>query len=268
MDPLSRTDNRTRLKRFAASLTVEATFAFSLFFFMVYLFWQCFLLVAFELNVAKSVGEACRIMENTGYPQRKLLEEDAKDLAILYIPELIRKVESPDMVRNKLILSTASEDGSVEIYVRYDFIVSAPLFPELSLPVKQAFKVYPYIGVWDEDKLNEGEKKDEDKDEDVVYITKSGTVYHESKNCTYLKMSVSACPEDEVYKERNSSGGKYYECSACKDCMHTGFVYITDHGDRYHYSAKCKKIHRDIEEIKRSETGDRPACSKCGKKEE
>ena len=266
----NRTDNRAHSERAKASLTVEASMVFTLFFFTVYLFWQCFLLIFFELSVADGVGKASRAMANIGYAERRLAGEDAEDLAVLYLPELLLKVESPDYVTWKVILCTSDDGGAVNILVRYNFLCIAPLFPEFSLPVHQAFKVYPYIGVYDEDKLEQSkedgqEENDEDDDGNVVYITRTGRVYHESKTCTYLKTSVSAVAAEQVAYERNSSGGKYYECSACKDCTHTGLVYITEYGDRFHYSVKCSKIHRDIIEIRRSEIGDRPACSKCGR---
>lgn len=255
-----RAENRAHSCAAKASLTVEAATAFTLFFFTIYLFWQCFLLIFFELHVADGVVEATKEMSRVGYAERKLTGKDAEHLALLYLPALLQKVDSPDFVKWKVITCTSADDGSVNILVTYRFVCEAPMFSPISLPVHQAFKVYPFIGTCDSDGGN-SEKKDDD---DVVYITKNGTVYHENKSCTYLKMTVSAVTEDTVSMERNNDGGKYYECSECKDCNHTGLVYITNFGDRYHYSASCSAIYRDIIEIKRSEIGDRKACSKCG----
>ncbi len=236
---------------------------FTVFFFTIYLFWQCFLLIFFELSVADGVGEATKNMEKVGYAERKLVGADAEKLAILYLPELLMKVETPDYVQWRIILCTPAEDGAIEILVRYNFMCEAPLLPKITLPVHQAFKVYPFIGSFDEDK---GEKKDDKtkEDDEIVYITKNGTVYHNSKNCTYLHMSISAVNENEVSKERNENGGKYYPCSDCAECDHTGLVYITEYGDRFHYNVNCSNIYRDIQEIKKSEAGNRKPCSKCG----
>ncbi len=257
------TDNRAHSSAGKASLTVEASLAFSLFFFSIYVFWQCFLLIFFELSVADGVGEAAKNMEKIGYAERKLVGADADKLAVLYLPELLAKVETPDFVQWRIILCTAADDGGINIIVRYNFICSAPFFTDISLPVHQAFKIYPFIGDYDEGKSSD-DKKEEQDDDDIVYITKNGTVYHESKNCTYLHMSISAVNESEVSKERNKDGGKYRQCSDCADCNHTGLVFVTDYGDCYHYSVNCPNIYRDIIEIKRSEVGNRKPCSKCG----
>lgn len=248
-----------------ASFTVEATLAFTLFFFTVYIFWQCFFLVLYEMRVADKVGEACVKMEKYGYAERKLAAEDAEYMAIMYLPVLYQCVDSIENIGNKIILCTNNDEGTVRISVSYEFRCTAPLIRTVTIPVKQVFETYPFIGIYDADKLAEDESEEDESEK--YYITKSGSVYHMSKNCTYLRMNVTACDENLVMTKRNNDGCKYYECTKCNDGKHSGQVYITEYGDRYHYSLSCTGIHRDYIETDKEGVAGRKPCSKCGKKE-
>ena len=41
--------------------------------------------------------------------------------------------------------------------------------------------------------------------------------------------------------------------------------YITPYGDRYHKEKDCAGLRRSIRKLKKSQVGDLPACSKCGR---
>lgn len=99
--------------------------------------------------------------------------------------------------------------------------------------------------------------------EELVYITPSGTVYHRSRGCSFLKLSIAAVSLEFLEKERNSSGAIYYPCEECGGGS-TNTVYITNHGNRYHTSLGCSKLKRTIQAVPISQTGGRSACSKCG----
>lgn len=110
----------------------------------------------------------------------------------------------------------------------------------------------------------EGETEDEDT---IVYITKTGKVYHKSLSCTYLKLHISQVKYEDLEYLRSDSGGKYYACEGC--CRGKGFragddVFVCSYGDRFHSGRACKNIKRSIQEIPLSEAGGRLPCSKCG----
>lgn len=109
-------------------------------------------------------------------------------------------------------------------------------------------------------------EKGEDK-EDFVFIAKSGKVYHCDRGCTYLKPSISETRGSLVSSERNFSGGKYKPCEKCcknLQAQDMATAYITSYGDRYHKTKTCPGIKRDVRRVKKSETGNLSACSKCG----
>jgi hypothetical protein len=99
--------------------------------------------------------------------------------------------------------------------------------------------------------------------EEIVYVTETGSVYHRSRGCTYLKLSISTIQKAALSEERNIDGSKYYSCEECgKKAGET--VYITNYGKRYHSALRCSKLKRTISAVKISEVGEKGACSKCG----
>lgn len=100
--------------------------------------------------------------------------------------------------------------------------------------------------------------------EDYVYVTKNGTVYHRSRSCSYLDLSIQAIEAATVDARRNKSGSKYYACSGCAAKGDTDIVYITDYGTSYHQNLACSGLKRTVYLVLLSEVGGKGACSKCG----
>lgn len=98
---------------------------------------------------------------------------------------------------------------------------------------------------------------------DTVYITETGLVYHRDYHCSHLDLSVRMTHMNTIEGLRNENGGKYYPCEHCiKGSM--GNVYITNSGDRYHSSLSCSGLKRTIYAIPVSEAAGKGACSRCG----
>lgn len=98
-----------------------------------------------------------------------------------------------------------------------------------------------------------------------VYITETGTVYHRTKACTHLELSIRDVDWKEVDELRNESGERYSACLLCSEIENdSGRVYITNLGNRYHQDLNCSGIKRTIRMVRLSEVGNRPVCSKCG----
>lgn len=102
-----------------------------------------------------------------------------------------------------------------------------------------------------------------EEEEDMVYITEHGEVYHLTKSCSYLKLSIRAVDIDFVEGLRNADGACFYACEQCgKQCTNT--VFITSYGNRYHATLQCSSLKRKIREIPLSDVGNRNVCKKCG----
>ena len=109
------------------------------------------------------------------------------------------------------------------------------------------------------------EKPGFDKDdEETVYVTETGMVYHKDYHCTYLELSIHMIPSEGIENLRNESGGKYYPCEYCMRNGGSG-VYITDTGNRYHSSLSCSGLKRTVYAVPLSEVIGKGACSRCGR---
>lgn len=108
----------------------------------------------------------------------------------------------------------------------------------------------------------------EDSETEYVYITKTGSVYHLTDACTYLKPSVKSIKADELEQKRNESGAIYKPCSVCceKETKQSTY-YITDYGDRYHTKTSCTKLRRTTYRVEKSKVKGLSACKKCSEKD-
>ncbi|NLO08753.1 MAG: pilus assembly protein [Clostridiales bacterium] len=107
--------------------------------------------------------------------------------------------------------------------------------------------------------------EEDDKEERIVYITESGTVYHLKSTCSHINISIETIIGKPTW-QRNRNGGIYYPCEACfrgNEPEH-GTYYITPYGDRYHRLKDCSKIKRTVKEVPLSQVNDRAPCKRCG----
>ena len=109
----------------------------------------------------------------------------------------------------------------------------------------------------------DNESASESESEEIVYVTKYGEVYHRSKSCSYLKVSIRAVNLSLVEELRNAEGACYYACEKCgSNCTNT--VFVTPYGNCYHATLQCSGLKRTIQEIPLSQVGDKQPCKKCG----
>lgn len=251
--------NKNRYR--SASLTVEAALVFPVFFFTVYLLWQLFILLMFQVEVCHEMTGTAIKYAHLGYPERKAEEQDV-DISWIYQPLLWNALPESDHVENLRVFCVPEEDGTIQIKVSYQFVCEAVFFTEITIPVQQKFRFYPYIGKTDEDLFVAEEA------EEIVYMTEYGTVYHESRACSYLNVIVRSVAYENISQKRNSSGRKYTLCERCDDREITATVYISDGGTKYHLVAGCSALKRTVLEKSRDEVEGIPACHKCGNSSE
>ncbi len=108
----------------------------------------------------------------------------------------------------------------------------------------------------------------EEQEEKIVYITDHASVYHTSKECTYITKLCKKIAVTDLEKARNSKGKKYSACESCMqgvDLSSLDSVVITTTGDRYHLES-CGYAYPSCYEVKLSEIALR-MCSRCQKRE-
>ncbi|MCM1541089.1 MAG: hypothetical protein NC121_07495 [Blautia sp.] len=97
----------------------------------------------------------------------------------------------------------------------------------------------------------------------TVYVAETGTVYHEDKDCTHLRLSIREIAAGTQGTYRNESGGRYSECEKCRGETVTDTLYIAREGDCFHYSRDCSGLKRTVFAILLKDAGDYRPCSRC-----
>ena len=139
-------------------------------------------------------------------------------------------------------------------------VVESP-FGILKLPACR-LHIQCVVKPWTGYDVTDGKYRDE---EDVlVYMTEYGTVYHKNRACTHLALSIQAVPSVTVRNLRNESGEVYTSCESCGENGLVTVVFITNHGNKYHTTTKCKGLKRTIKTIPLSQLKGVDQCQKCG----
>lgn len=165
-------------------------------------------------------------------------------------------------------LSTFMKDSNcVDIIVIYRIKLPLIFFNLDSFPVIQRVRMHGWNGYGVTPKNSNSDNQEKSL---TVYITEHGTVYHLSKECTHLTLSIQEINFYQLELYRNNSGGKYKECSLCDKYVTNSHekVFITKTGDRYHYSLTCSGLKRNIITIPINNIGERNLCRRCGKSKE
>lgn len=243
----------------SASLTVEAALVVPLFFFLMFWFWQIFLLLFFQLKVCEQVTETVLSYSHLGYTEQKM-EQQEIDIAWIYESLFWSNIPNNNNIKEAWINCKTEENGDILLEISYEFLCETIFFPIISIPITQNFKFYPYFG--EQFKVVEEQVPE---NEDIVYMTEYGSVYHISKTCVYLNVMLKSIFVSEIEQMRNNIGQPYTECSKCKTQQKTAQVYISLGGNKYHWSLQCPAVKRTIIEKKKNEIKGIPICHKCGK---
>lgn len=235
----------------SASLTVEAALVFPLFLFALVgmLFFFRMLQVTHITAVAlaetgswlslEAEAEDMSLVKAVGYFQKELLE---KECPCSYI------------VGDKLGIGwngTDLEGEYVELQIHYQCRFPVRLFGIGNIPVAQRVRMKKWTGYHKGAESEGGER--------WVYITPNGTVYHVTRECTHLRLSIQTMAKQEAI------GLGYTSCLLCGDEGRIyPYYYVTEEGKKYHTRLDCSGLKRTVYMIRFSEIGNRPACSRCG----
>ena len=147
----------------------------------------------------------------------------------------------------------------VDIVMDYKVKPMIPLIGFKEFPVEGRYYGHAWTG-YD----ISSESGAEECQEEMVYITEHGEVYHRSIDCEHLHIKVQSVDIGDIKQLRNKDRKKYYPCEYCGGKIGAGNVFITGYGEKYHSSVNCPGLKRKIITIPISEAGGRRACSSCG----
>ena len=268
-----------------ASLTAEASLAFPVFFFAVVYLIQMFHVLRAETVIAEAGFTSAREAAAYGYAAERLADGEnatADKLLEVFNHKLIRDATMTGLFYLRcdeevlqqagvaqglsgVRIDSEEEDEKIRAEIWYKVTPANVLRRDTSRYYTMRIVYRNWTG--------EGETTGKDKTEangDIVYMTEHGRVYHRKRTCRYIKIDVRAVLSEQVAKERNRSGGKYYACEFCDPVLKDGIqMFLTEYGTRFHCVSTCSAIARNVTEYSLKEIEDTyPPCSRCGEREE
>ncbi len=240
-----------------ASFTVEASFVLPLFLFAALVVLGFFPVLKLQTEVNGALQYAARI-KAAAYREEEatlgtLFSRSESALFSSYMEE--HGYESSVLSNGLDSISLAGSDLSgdyVTLVAAYEANLPISFWNVTTLPVKQCVKMKKWTG----DAGTDGEAADGT----YVYVTPTGSAYHSTADCPYLKLSIESVATSELDSRRNASGGIYYPCK----CYNGGDIaYITTYGTEYHSDLGCSSLKRTIYKVSADSVEDRHACAKC-----
>ena len=258
---------RTSLSIFlkAGSLTVEAALVLHLFLFaIIAVLYIIQIICTYDIlqqslmNTAKAVSTYAY---EDNYKEELFYLEFIGNLDYDYISDsgIVGGVFGIDFSETKL----DEESQRIDLIINYRFKNIIEIFDISYFSIHQCVSTKAWTGY-------RGAQSDsnEKSDETTVYVAENGKVYHSTKNCTHLNLSIRPVTFSQIEGLRNEKGGKYYGCEKCS--RHTEIslgnqVYITDSGTNYHSELSCSGLKRTIYEVILEDQMALPPCSRCAK---
>lgn len=238
------------------SITVEAALAVPIFFLAVVSLLYLMEIMSVRTAVRAGLQAAAKQRMQESYAAEVLPSQVERDM--------VHFIGAKRLERSVIVGGSGGlhcEDSHISLHtgigtlaVRYDVRLPIPMFGVPPVTYKESMRVKTWTGY---EKNMFGNQED-----DTVYITETGLVYHRDYHCTHLELSIRMVQASETALLRNESGGKYYPCEHCAQADSEA-VYITDTGDRYHSSLKCSGLKRTVYAVPISEAAGKGACSRC-----
>ncbi len=261
------------------SLTVEASVVLPMFIFAIVAIFYLIEGIRFSSHLENSLRESAQKLGTWAYAYEHLTSSESiggyagsmvvstslargqviKDLGSAYIKAA--PVKGGEGGINMLGSRVLAGDQMIDLVAVWTFDPPFLLFDHDKPMILNRARVRAFTGY--DNTLKEDKKSS--PDEEIVFITPSGSVYHRSRNCYHLNVSIREVSEGAVGGCRNDSGGKYYKCEFCGGAAGGGNLYITSSGDRYHRLASCPGLKRTVLAVPISEVGGRRACKDCSR---
>lgn len=263
----------SRTKALRASMTVEAAFVLPFFLFAFLNIISILEIYRVQSNMSATMHMVSKEMAVCAYEYKAVFKGEAGKLESLglsygYAANRVEKILGKEYLSDSPIKEGSSDIGWYRSSVLekddcIDLIATYAVKPPAAIVGFSEFNMYnrAFTRAWTG--YDNAAAANAGTDEELVYITPDGTVYHKSIVCTYLKLSITAVGKAVLEGKRNEGGAKYYPCEECGS-IEKNNVYITRYGTRYHSSLQCSKLKRTILTVPKSEAVGRGACSKCG----
>lgn len=264
------------LSRRRGSMTLEASFALPFFLFAVLNILFAVSIIGTQSRINAALHQVGNKLAFAGYAYENTVGDALPDgLAGVAVTEGYARGQIVEYVGRDYLENSCVKGGAGGL----SFIGSSVMGEDDVIDLKISYRVRPFVELMGFDGFllsqryygrawtgydvtgSAGSGTGEDP---MVYITKSGTVYHLDRNCSYLNPKIETVSAQAVSDRRNASGAKYVPCGSCGAGGGADQVYITSYGSSYHRRLNCPGLKRTIYTVPLSEVGARGRCSKCG----
>ena len=263
-----------RKKVWNAAVTVEASAVFSLFLLFFFCLLQFYMIFQLEMRMQNALEQTADMQAAYILLEDNRAEEGLEELLMATLDTVFAKANilrilgieylenSP--IRNgayglDLSRSNFLKDGET-ICLKVTYQLELPFFPLVKLSVVQCAKRRVWIGADSRFiDVNANEKNQ------MVYIARTGGVYHLYEDCPYIKVVLEPVHIEELTDRRNPERKKYYPCESCKPGDQE-IVYIASYRNCYHAIKECPAIVKSVDCVKQSEVGNRQLCSRCAER--
>lgn len=251
------------MKEEKGSMTVEATLVLPLFLFFMLGFLYLIELIGLMYTVQMSLSDTANQLSVAGY-----YSSSTQNIAVIQA-DFATNLGSNYMGKSCIyggaisLLESNYEKEDLNLIARYVIRIPLPIWNIRWLSVKQTVRTRLFVG---RDKTQGDSTTDNETTIHYVYITDTGTVYHESSECSHLKRVIKTVSYESLKQLRNEAGGCYYPCELCHNAQtqDSGTCYITSDGNRYHSKTGCSGLKRTVRKVDINQVRNWRKCSRCG----
>ena len=259
-----------------ASITVEASLTLPFFLFLVWILMYIIEIFSLYGNIQSSLHQQAKELSKYAYIYHILKGEDQNSVVEgvsslffteSYVKERIITDLGQEYLDNSCIRGGAGgisflktglcEEDMIDIVAEYTISLPFKIINH-NINIIQRCRIHAFTG------YNPVENSEDTGNEEIVYITKTGTVYHRDRNCSHIQLTIEEVSLGTITNRRNAGGEKYTPCEICDKNGFTDRVYITEDGNRYHSSLSCSGLKRIVFAVPISKVGNRHACARCG----
>ena len=252
-------------RRFNASMTVEAAFVLPFFLFAFLNIISVVEIYRLQSNMSAAMHSTAKQMAAHGYEYEAVPSAALTLFASGKVKNILKDeyFETSPVIKdygsiNWMWSKIMGEDDCIDLVAVYQVKPASDIMGFCKFRMYNRMRTRSWTGYDNADnRLFENSK------EEIVYITEHGEVYHRSRSCTHIKLSIDAVDMSFLKNARNAGGEKYYPCENCGN-TNKSTVFITDYGNRYHSTLRCSGLKRTVKAVPISQVGGRGACSKCG----
>ncbi|MCI8495856.1 MAG: pilus assembly protein [Lachnospiraceae bacterium] len=239
---------------FPGSVTVEAALVLPIFIFATVTVLSLFLIMQTEYVVTNALERAVAETALLSEPSEKKVKNLTK--AAFYKELAMQRCPLSFVQGNAAGFSwkdTKVDSAYIDALVTYRLKLPVSFLGKFIMTISNGCRVHRWTGYQEEQNV--------DSKEGWVFVTPNQSVYHISRDCSHLKLSVSSYLKSEWVPIRE----RYSPCAHCTRGHKVGaVVYLTKEGSCYHYRIDCSGLKRTVYMVKRSEVGAKKSCSRCG----